>query len=377
MMIAVYGTSTIAAWRRYVLARGLLRHLGRGTLSTKPTANDVRLLVRYEEIRKRLLQQTPERLQHPLAYFVLEGDRRLPLVLLHRNIEEIATTDFADLAAVPGIGSKKLEGLILVLERAAASLPAQPAPDLFEGDFQSQSVSEEDWAAWRRLIVHANLQDELLGRFAPSLETLPRVIWDAPLSTYTNCTLAEIRARKTHGEKRVRAVLEVFAAIHSLVGKGAPFASHLSAQIIPRFVQPISSWITQIRGRLDRVTNDEVRREFVEPLVAQIKVDAGDGVRHLVADRLGLLSGQFVSVRESAGRLGLTRARVYQLLNEVAEIMRIRWPDGSSLVHDIRERLEKTWMSQELPLFSEAAHLFFPCTRNSLGPDLLPTLRAV
>ena len=128
---------------------------------------------------------------------------------------------------------------------------------------------------------------------------------------------------------------------------------------------------------METLTNDEVRREFVEPLVAQIKIDAGDGVRHLVADRLGLLSGQFVSVRESASHLGLTRARVYQLLNEVAEIIQIRWPEGFSMVHELRERIEKSRPSRELALFSEAAHLFFPCMRHSIEPDITRTLIAV
>ena len=46
---------------------------------------------------------------------------------------------------------------------------------------------------------------------------MTRVIWDASMETYTGCTLAELRAMKTHGEKRVRAILEVFHCVHNLV----------------------------------------------------------------------------------------------------------------------------------------------------------------
>lgn len=341
----------------------------RGKLSAKPTANDVRLMVRYEEIRKRLSQQSAERLMRPLAYFVLEGDRRLPLALLDRTLQEIVASDFAELAAVPGVGVKKLEGMIVVLERAA-SAPSQPTTATAFDDFQSQAVSEEEWDAWRSVVSAARLENEPLGRFAPSLLNLPRVIWDVPLKNYASCTLAEIRARKTHGEKRVRGVLEVFAALHSLVGKGAPYASHLSIQIIPSFLQPVQSWLVAARHRATTLTYDEIRREFVEPLVEQIGIDAGPGVQRLVAERLGLHTGHVVSVRESASRLGLTRARVYQLLGEVAEIMRIRWSNGAVLVHDLRERLEKHRLPNEMPLYLEAAHLLFPCSRPGITTDL-------
>lgn len=347
----------------------------RGKLNLKPTANDVRLLVRYEEVRKRLSQQSPERLMRPLAYFVLEGDRRLPLALLHRTLQEIVASDFNDLAAVPGVGVKKLEGMILVLERAASAPAMQSTPTAFD-DFQAQAVSEEDWDAWRAVVRAANLENELLGRFAPSLLTLPRVIWDVPLSSYANCTLAEIRARKTHGEKRVRGVLEVFAALYSLVGQGAPYASHLSVQIVPRFLQPVLNWMNNARHRVTSLTNDEIRREFVEPLVRQIGIDAGPSVERVVAERLGLHTGHFVSVRESASRLGLTRARVYQLLGEVADIMRIRWPGGAQVVHDLRERLEKHWLPSELPLYSETANLLFPLVRPGTNPEMASSAAA-
>ena len=54
---------------------------------------------------------------------------------------------------------------------------------------------------------------------SPSLQELPTVIWNSPLSTFLDYSLAELRQLKTYGEKRVRVVLEVFHAVHEAVGR--------------------------------------------------------------------------------------------------------------------------------------------------------------
>ena len=43
------------------------------------------------------------------------------------------------------------------------------------------------------------------------------MIWRTPLAEYVNRSLTDIRHLKTHGEKRVRVVLEVFYAVHELL----------------------------------------------------------------------------------------------------------------------------------------------------------------
>ena len=37
--------------------------------------------------------------------------------------------------------------------------------------------------------------------------------------------------------------------------------------------------------------------------------------------------------------MGLTRARVYQLLNEINDIMTVRWPNGRHQMYELREKL--------------------------------------
>ena len=38
--------------------------------------------------------------------------------------------------------------------------------------------------------------------------------------------------------------------------------------------------------------------------------------------------------------MGLTRARVYQLLNEINDIMMVRWPTGRHQSHELREKFQ-------------------------------------
>jgi hypothetical protein len=71
--------------------------------------------------------------------------------------------------------------------------------------------------------------------------------------------------------------------------------------------------------------------------------------------------------------MGLTRARVYQLLNEINDIMMVRWPMGRHQSHELRERLlaETTDAdrSPDLRQFLAAVELFYPGNRRgAAGP---------
>ena len=63
------------------------------------------------------------------------------------------------------------------------------------------------------------------------------------------------------------------------------------------------------------------------PLLEQIRTDATQQIATLAENRLGI-GGPITSVRQAARTMGLTRARVYQLLNEINDIMTVRWPTG-------------------------------------------------
>ena len=66
--------------------------------------------------------------------------------------------------------------------------------------------------------------------------------------------------------------------------------------------------------------------------------------------------------------MGLTRARVYQLLNEINDIMSVRWPSGRQQVYqlDAKFRADARRLEQPVQLeqFQAATELFYPRSRR-------------
>ena len=109
--------------------------------------------------------------------------------------------------------------------------------------FNPLGVSEVLWAEWRETVKRHNLGGEKLGHLAPSLQALPTVIWHTQLSEYIDLTLSDIRQLKTHGEKRVHAVLEVYYIVHAALAE-ADVQNHLEIRLEPKFIRPLESWIS-------------------------------------------------------------------------------------------------------------------------------------
>lgn len=340
------------------------------------SVEDFKLVSSFESLRKTLLQERySDRWGRPLAYWALPSDRRLPLAFLGRTIGDLLNTPFAELSATPGIGQKKISSLMKLLARATRDEPpavpfgisdladeAKPTtgkPGMTPDRFDPQLVSEALWVQWRDTVKRAGVGHERLGRLAPSLQELPTVIWNAPMSTYLDKSVDEIRNMKTHGEKRVRVVLEVFCVVHNmLVDVGSH--DHLAVQLVPQFVVPIESWIRDVLGRNTPPTVEELRSRLAVPLVEQIQVDAGDTIVGLTKARLGL-DGPQQSVRTLARKMGVTRARVYQLLDDCSKIMDVRWPEGQMLLKNLADHLAQTGAAPEtMKLFAETRELFYP-----------------
>lgn len=359
------------------------------------SVEELQVVSRFESLRKILLSDGyADHLDKPLAYWALPTDRRLPLAFLGRTLDELLNTPFSELSSTPGIGQKKIRSLVTLLSRAANTDPAALPIDLSvvpadatssvsharsSNGFDPSAVSEVVWAQWRGTVVKRGLGHEALGRFAPSLKNMTRVIWNAPLGDYTRSTLAEIRAMKTHGEKRVQAILEVFYSVHHLVAEMG-HQGHLVVRIVPRLIDGVETWIGRALQTPGVPDAEEIFRECISPLLEQVRTDATEQIARLAEYRLGI-HGPITSVRQAARAMGLTRARVYQLLNEVNDVLTVRWPMGRHQVYELRDKLRSEAARLDVPpdltQFDAAVELFYPDSRRGASGPLEPAAEPV
>ncbi|HTM76492.1 MAG TPA: hypothetical protein VL133_02540, partial [Devosia sp.] len=78
------------------------------------------------------------------------------------------------------------------------------------------------------------------------------------------------------------------------------------------------------------------------------------------AGRLGL-DGPPQSVRQQARRMGVTRARIYQLLDDCSKVFDVRWPEGKMQLDALAQKFSTEQASPEkLQLFNAVRELFYP-----------------
>lgn len=332
----------------------------------------------YERVRHTLLAEPDNsRLDRTLAYWVLPSDRRLPVAFLGRTLRDITSCSLEELLETPGVGQKKIGGLLTLLKRATKSGNAEDDFGMTaagerrrrrtkgKAAFDPLSVSEELWSLWRDTVRRCDVGHYTLGRLAPTLQLLPTVIWHTPLSEYIDLTLDEIRSLKTHGEKRVHAILEVFCGVHEALATST-IQEHFEITLVPKFISPIAEWIIAV---LDGDGNTPAAKALHEnvatSLVKQIEIDLGKQVAKLSSARVSL-SASAPTVRTQAKRLGVTRARVYQLLDDCAKVMDVRWPQGRWLLAPLGSRIAIEEDVEALAMFRSICDLFFPLEKGAL-----------
>ena len=320
------------------------------------SAEEYKLVSGFQTLRKSLLQTSnPDLLERPLAYWALPNDRRLPLAFLGRTLQDLLHTPFEELISTPGIGQKKISTLMKLLGRAMRDRPNSTPDDpgaekpekksgrqrapRDETAFDPTIVSEALWEQWRDTVRRQEIGYEKLGRLAPTLQSLPTVIWHTPLEAYLNYTVAEIRQLKTHGEKRVRTILEVFHAVHLVLAQ-AKLRGHLAVRLLPKFIPGVEQWIARPMEAGTLPTADDLRKSLVVPLLEQVRVDLGPAIARLAEGRLGI-GGAMQTVRQQSRKMGVTRARVYQLLEECTKVMGVRWPEGGGQLQKLLARARR------------------------------------
>ncbi|MEX2188965.1 MAG: hypothetical protein WD875_19310 [Pirellulales bacterium] len=353
-------------------------------------ALDAKQAACFERLKDTLLaKRFHDRLSRPLAYWALPNDRRLPQALLDFPLAEVLNKEFTDLAATRGIGRKKLESLFVLLARAAGD--QAPGADLVElhngrnnvphdattdsaalaadamASFNPGVVSEALWQQWQSSVRMAGVTDLAVGRIVPSLERVPSVIWQAPLSRYIDRSLGEIRNMRTHGVKRIGVILHAYYLVNRAWQNGHSSQAVRQA-LVPRFIEPIERWAASCIERQETLAVDEVKSQLVEPLLAQVEIDCGELVARLSRERLGV-DGKPLSVRGQSRRLNVTRARVYQIFEQCGKALEVRWPSGRDLLHSLVEAAHRhSAENPALRLLSATVELCFPRrTEDEMG----------
>jgi hypothetical protein len=244
-----------------------------------------------------------------------------------------------------------------------------PATEAATGDLRpmeaAEIVSEALWEQWRTTAREQALGSEPLGRFASSLRHLPRVLWNTPIEAYTDLTLADLRGLKTHGVKRVAAVLEVFRGLHTMLVY-AGTQGHLVTRVVPRFAAQIESWIVRRLPQAAAIGVEQFGAEVVTPLLEQIRLDVGALGTELA--RIRLVPGE-TNVQQTAHRLQTTRSRVYETAAETAAALAVRWPKGPTILAELRERQADASADREAQeLVDSIVLLFSPITRGDSDP---------
>ncbi len=316
----------------------------------------------FQKLRETLLQnQYDDRRKRPLLYWSKPDDRRLPMALIDMTVDQLLSRPFDELCLTRGIGVKKLRMLLELLERAIASDPQMPEPEIMGSDatvpnhaerllealvsFNSRAVTEGQWAKWKTTVAKHRLHALPLGRLARDLMEMTSVIWNTPLGNYLPYSLDELRQLRTYGEKRVRSILEVFYTI-DLAMAGLPEGGHLVLRLEPRYVYDVEAAIFEMMSRAVPPQARVIQQMVINPILDQLKLDMGDFAHELVRDRIG--SGtKAKAIREQSEELGLTRARLYQVLEECALASHVRWPQGRVILNELmvyltnREGMEK------------------------------------
>jgi hypothetical protein len=296
-------------------------------------------------------------------------------------LETVCASTIEELLQRPNFGPKKVALLIHVLRRIAADEAAgrgmssaaqkngrkvrvkKTAPAPME-PLDWDQVPEHVWQSWGQTVLDSAFSEEALGRVAPELNQVPTVIWHTPMSEYCCVPLAELRLRRTHGDKRLQAILSSIQAAAALLDQAAERGKKLDRLRLPVFTE-LEQWSANELNRSKSATYEWVTAQLLKPQLKQLEQDVPALTYRILSDRLGW-DGAPRTVMQLSKILDLTRARVYQHLEIVAAVMDLRWPEGRAIWQSWHLRLAQNGAANPR---SRAPQQCFELARQILYPD--------
>ena len=313
---------------------------------------------RFLEIKSRISERRadPAFLERRVSSWVLPTDRGLPQEYLSWPLSNVLASPYERLVRMPGIGVRRIQKLLDVLERSCGELPPArvplrpaavkrvaarptipPAEQRTAARALGYEITPAEWRDCCELIRTRGLEKERLGRYAASLNELPVKLWTVSLGEYTALGLYEIHSRPNHGPIRLAGILAVYSRIAAML-RNRPADSPIPPLLSPPLLQKATRWAESISSDGTVPTVRSIRADFLDPLLRLIESDS-DAVAATMTRRRLELDGPKETLDAIAVGAGLTRERVRQIVARSAYILQIRWPEGRRIVRGIHSFL--------------------------------------
>ena len=314
------------------------------------------------DLATRLLETHPHHrlLDVPLWHWLQSDHLHIPVAWLDRTLREVLRLRLGEIASTRGIGAKKLEKLVLAVDRARQEIARDVRvglchTDRSTGDHGSDSMEfpyrvacdahflgakhtplrdldERGWRCVAQVVRHHGLEDFMLGRFAPSLRELDRALWDAKIATFTRRPLSELERLQGCGPVRLQqSICQVLSL--AFVLNALPIRDDMRLSLLAGPIAEANRWLAQLLPpeRQELPEMQSIRDGFLRPLLMQVENDGNARLSKVVRRRIG--DGvQPATLREIGTEYGVTPDRIRTLLEQAAFILYVRWHEGDYLL---------------------------------------------
>lgn len=360
------------------------------------------------DLATRLLEthQHHRLLDRPVWHWLQADHLHVPVAWLDRTVRELLEFRLGEIASTPGIGAKKLEKLVLAVDRARNAIERDvPAglchTDRSTGDKDNESMTfpyrvardayflgvehtplgdldERDWRCVAQLVRHHGIEDLMLGRFAPSLRQLDRALWDARIANFTRRPLSELQRLQGCGPVRLQQSICQILSLAFLLN-ALPVRHDMRISLLAGPIAEANQWLAQLLppGRENLPEKRSIREDFLRPLLMQIEKDGNARLGEVASRRIG--DGvQPATLREIATDCGVTPDRIRTLLQQAAFVLYVRWHEGDYLLLGACAELSARGDATEQRQLLERIHEVLFRTRKSLfGTSRVVTGRAM
>jgi len=299
-------------------------------------------------------------LDMPLWHWLQLDHLHIPVAWLDRTLREVLRLRLVEIASTRGIGAKKLEKLVLAVDRARIAIAQDDSAGLGDtnrstGDHASESIEfpyrvacdahflgakhaclrgldERGWRCVAQIVRHHGLEDFMLGRFAPSLCELDRALWDVKIATFTRRPLSELERLQSYGSVRLRQSICQVLSI-AFVLNALPICDDMRLSLLAGPIAEANRWLAQLLPpeRQELPEMQSIREGFLRPLLMQVENDGNARLSKVAHRRIG--DGvQPATLREIGTEFGVTPDRIRTLSEQAAFILYVRWHEGDYLL---------------------------------------------